>query len=68
MRDIITVIMDGGREKLGGFFRGRIGLFKICLFLAFFVIVGRLFFVQIVQHNYYVAKANARQMKSYTIS
>ena len=68
MRDIITVIMDGGREKLGGFFRGRIGLFKVCLFLAFFVIVGRLFFVQIVQHNYYVAKANARQMKSYTIS
>lgn len=59
--------MNGGklRTKILG---SRIEIFKVCLFLAFFVIVGRLFQVQVLQHDYYVAKANARQMKSFKIS
>ena len=58
--------MDGGklREILGD----RIKIIKVCLFLVFFIIVGRLFSIQVIHHDDYVRKANARQMKSYQIS
>ncbi len=37
--------------------RGRVKFLKFCLFTAILVIVARLFYIQIIQHDYYVAKA-----------
>ena len=37
--------------------RGRVKFLKFCLFAAIFVIIARLFYIQIIQHDFYVAKA-----------
>ena len=37
--------------------RGRVKFLKFCLFAAVFVIVARLFYIQIIKHDFYVAKA-----------
>lgn len=38
--------------------RKRVGFLKFCLFAAIFTIVARLFYIQIIQHDFYVAKAS----------
>ncbi len=37
--------------------RKRVGFLKFCLFVAILTILARLFYIQIIQHDYYVARA-----------
>lgn len=46
----------------------RTSVLKWAMFLAFFIIIAKLFMVQVIQYDEYAQKARRRQMKSYVLA